>query len=160
MEELSLQIMTRELCHEFYKHFENDPDIFMDMSKFAPYKYDARKVDAYFDAQQKPDRIVFALIAGGLPIGEVKLKNIDHAKKECSLGIHLQNDGVKGRGYGTQAEKMALEYAFDTLKMQAVNADVVLKNARSRHILEKLGFKYVNSDDTFRYYRLESKDFG
>lgn len=147
--------MTRGLCHEFYRQFENDPDIYMDMGRFAPYKYDARKVDAYFDAQQKPNRIVFMLMLGELPIGEVKLKDIDRTKKECSLGIHLQNDSVKGRGYGTIGEKMAIEYAFDSLGLQAVNTDVVFKNVRSQHILEKLGFCFIRSDDTFKYYKLE-----
>ena len=151
--------MTRELCHTFYQYFENDPDIYMDMSRFAPYKYDAQKVDAYFDAQQKPNRIVFMLILDELPIGEVQLKEIDRAKKECRLGIHLQNDSVKGKGYGTMGEKMAIEYAFDNLKMQAVNADVVLKNTRSQHILEKLGFCYLRCDDTFKYYRLEKNNY-
>lgn len=48
---------------------------------------------------------------------------------------------------------MAIKYAFDNLKMQAVNADVVLKNTKSQHILEKF------NDDTFKYYRLEKNNF-
>ena len=159
MSELSLRIMTRELCHTFYKHFENDPDIYMDMNRFAPYKYDERKVEDYFDAQQKSNRIVFMLMLGEFPIGEIKLKDIDRTKKECSLGIHLQNDLVKGKGYGTMGEKMAIKYAFDKLEMQAINADVVLKNTKSQHILEKLGFCYLRCDDTFKYYRLEKNNY-
>jgi len=34
------------------------------------------------------------------PVGEVKLKNIDYSKKECSLGIHLQNDPVNDQEIG------------------------------------------------------------
>lgn len=40
MEDLSLCIMTRALCHELYKGWENDPAIYMDMSLFAPYRYE------------------------------------------------------------------------------------------------------------------------
>ena len=29
------------------------------------------------------------------------------------MGIHLQNDAVKEKGYGTQAERLILQYAFD-----------------------------------------------
>lgn len=158
--ELYLQVMTRELCHQFYKHFENDPAIYMDMSQFASYEYSASRVDAYYDAQQDPTRIVFMVMLDELPIGEVKLKFIDHIKKECSLGIHMQNDSVKGKGYGTQAERMAIQFAFDVLGMNAVNADAVLKNTRSQHILEKLGFKYTHSDDVFKFYRLEKTKRG
>lgn len=155
MGELYLQFMTRELCHQFYWQFENDPAICMDMRQFSPYRYDAAQVDAYYDAQQDPSRVVFMIMLDDTPIGEVKLKYIDHLKKECSLGIHMQNDAVKGKGYGTQAERMAIQFAFDVLGMRAINADAVLKNTRSQHILGKLGFQQTRADDTFLYYRLE-----
>ena len=39
--------------------------------------------------------------------------------------------------------------------MAAVNADAVLKNVRSQHVLEKVGFRLVGEDGMFRYYRIE-----
>ena len=39
--------------------------------------------------------------------------------------------------------------------MVAVNADAALKNTRSQHVLEKVGFQYTHEDDTFKYYRCE-----
>ena len=155
--EVSLQITTRELCHEFYRYFENDPDIYMDMSLFKPYQYSAEQVDRFFDAKQGADRVMLTAMVGGRPVGEVQLKRIDWEKRQCELSIHMQNDFVKGKGYGTQAERLALEYAFDVLGMQAVNADAVLKNRRSQHILEKVGFRYVSEDETFKYYRYERR---
>ena len=66
---------------------------------------------------------------------------------------YLQNDSVKGRGYGTAAERLALKYAFDTLGMDAVNADTVIKNTRSQHVLEEKGdFKYYRFDRSFSAY--------
>ena len=82
-------------------------------------------------------------------------KAIDRNKRECTLSIHLQNDSVKGRGYGTQAERLAVRYAFEQLGMQAVNADAVISNTRSQHVLEKVGFQLVREDGAFRYYRVE-----
>lgn len=152
MNTISLTLMTREICHSLYKNFENDPAIYMDMSKYRTFQYDADWVDKYFDKQMLDDRVVFAIMRDGTPVGEVKLKNIDKIKKECSLGIHLQNDSVKGLGIGTLAEKMALDYAFEKLHMEIVNADVVLKNKRSQHVLEKVGFQYLREDNCFKYY--------
>ena len=57
MEEVSLWVMTRELCHELYRNWEQDPDIYMDMELFAPYVYSADKVDQYFDKKQQDLRI-------------------------------------------------------------------------------------------------------
>ena len=147
--------MTREICHEFYKNFENDPDIFMDMDLFSKYKYNETAVDRYFDSKQSPNRILFAIMKDNCPIGELQLKNIDRDSKECTLSIHMQKDSVKGHGYGTYAEELALKYAFTELGMDAVNADAVIKNTRSQHVLEKIGFKYVKEENGFKYYRIE-----
>lgn len=153
MDNIYLCIMTRELCHEFYKNFENDPDIFMDMSLFSKYKYDEEAVDRYFDSKQ--DRVMLAIMKDDTVIGELQLKKIDYSKKECTLSIHMQNDAVKGHGYGTYAEKLALRYAFEELDMIAVNADVIAKNTRSSHVLEKVGFEYIKEENGFKYYRFE-----
>ena len=136
MEEISLCVMTRELCRMLFQGWENDPDIYMDMGRFAAYQYDEATVDRYFDVKQDPSRVLLAVMKNGAPVGEVQLKQIDRERGECTLSIHMQNDAVKGKGYGTRAELLAVQYAFDVLGMDAVNADTVLKNKRSQHVLE------------------------
>ena len=155
MDQISLVIMTRELCQQLYQGWENDPAIYLDMDSFAPYRYDQEAVDRYFDAKQTPDRLLFAILKGGVPVGELHLKRIDRQNKECTLSIHMQNDGAKGRGYGTRAERLALRYAFEVLGLEAVNADTVVKNTRSQHVLEKLGFQHIRDEGGFRYYRYQ-----
>lgn len=157
MENIYLCTMTRELCHEFFKGFENDHDIFTDMNIFSEYKYDKEAVDRYFDSKQATNRVLLAIMRDDIIIGEIQLKNIDHSKKECTMSIHMQNDAVKGHGYGTYAERLALRYAFEDLGMAAVNADVITKNTRSSHVLEKIGFEYIKEENGFKYYRYERK---
>ena len=156
MQMIHLKTMTRELCHELYWRWTNDASIYMDMRLFRPYVYDEAAVDRYFDAKgQDTSRRLFAIMLGDQVIGELQLKQIDHDKQECTLSIHMQNDAVKGKGYGTQAERLAIKIAFDELGMAAVNADTVLKNTRSQHVLEKAGFRLAGEDETFQYYRIE-----
>ncbi len=156
MQTIRLKVMTREVCHELYKHWTNDASIYMDMRLFQPYVYDEAAVNRYFDAKgQDASRRLFAIMLGEQVIGELQLKQIDYDKKECTLSVHMQNDAVKGKGYGTQAERLAVRIAFDELEMTAVNADTVIKNTRSQHVLEKVGFRLVREDDTFKYYRIE-----
>ena len=147
-----LKPMTRQMCHEFYKGFQNDPAI----GHYYEYVYTPEIADRYFDNNAVSDRKLFAIMVGAQIVGECKLKNIDLQKRECSMGIHLQNDAVKEKGYGTQAERLILQYAFEELGMLAVNADAALKNTRSQHVLEKVGFRYTHEDDTFKYYRCEN----
>lgn len=155
MEMIELKKMTRDLCHELYKGWSNDVSICMDMSLFKQYSYNKVSVDRYFDSKNEPSRIIFAIILDDKPIGELHLKRIDREKAECTLSIHMQNDTVKGKGYGTQAERMAVKYAFEELGMCAVNADTIMKNTRSQHVLEKVGFQFIGEDGTFKYYRIE-----
>ena len=155
MDEISLHIMTRKLCHQLYMSWENDPSIYMDMSLFTAYKYDENTVNTYFETKQNPSRILFAIMKNEKPIGELQLKDINQTNRECTLSIHLQNDTVKGKGYGTRAEQLAIQYAFEVLNMVAVNADTIIKNTRSQHVLEKVGFKLIREEYGFKYYRFE-----
>ena len=92
MQIIELKKMTRELCHELYRKWQNDDAIYMDMSLFKPYTYRVEAVDRYYDSKQDPSRILFAIMLGDKPIGEVQLKQIDYGNKECNLSIHMQND--------------------------------------------------------------------
>lgn len=67
----------------------------------------------------------------------------------------MQNDTVRGKGYGTQAECLAVKIAFEEVGMVAVNADTIMKNTRSQHVLEKVGFHFIGDDGMFKYYRIE-----
>ena len=44
-DKISLTIMTRELCHELYKSWENDEAIYMDMALFKSYIYKEESVN-------------------------------------------------------------------------------------------------------------------
>ena len=156
---VSLAPMTRAYMHALYRDFVYDPAIFLDMALFEKakqYRYSPEKVDAFFDRRSaEADSLCFAVLFEGRVIGELGLRHICRSSGTCELSIHLQNDSVKGRGLGTQAERLGLRYAFDTLELQAVTADALVKNRRSRHVLEKLGFAFQTETDGFRCYRLD-----
>lgn len=102
-------------------------------------------------------RVYLAIMCNQEPIGELIFKNIDPFQQCCTMGIHLQNGSVKNKGYGTQAEILALQYAFCELNMNVVYADTIHKNKRSQHVLEKVGFQEMNRDDQFVYYRCDKE---
>lgn len=158
-QQIRLRPMDRTLLHEYYKGFVMDADLFMDMSRFRAYTYAPERVDAYFDKlRSQKDRVDFLILLDEKPIGEIALKHIDETARRCELSIHLQNDSVKNKGYGTQAERLILNYAFQTLGMETVIADSVLKNMRSQHTLEKVGFQETGRDETFVYYKISKSD--
>ena len=150
--------MTRERMHEMYRGFTLDPSIFMDMELYEQkkdYVYDPVKVNALYDMRSSEEgSIALAVVFNGAVIGEVGLRHFSANSRECELSVHMQNDSVKGMGYGPQAEKLAIDYAFDVLGAESIFAESLVKNTRSQHILEKLGFKYIGEEDGFKQYRL------
>ena len=151
--------MTRARMHEMYRDFTLDPSIFMDMDLFEQkknYVYDPQKVDTLFDMRNSEEgSIAFAIMLDGTVIGEVGLRHFSADTKECELSVRMKNDSFKGKGYGTQAEKLAIDYAFDVLGAERILAESLVKNTRSQHILEKLGFQYTGEEEGFKQYRLE-----
>ena len=101
--------MTIGIAKSYYKEFTKDPDTYMDLSKLTPYVYSDEWCERYIDRQISMNHILMAIMLREEPIGEVILKNIDYRKKCCTLSIHLQNDSRKNKGYGTEAERLALE---------------------------------------------------
>lgn len=77
METIELKKMTRELCHELYKDWNNDESIYMDMSQFKPFSYSVSSVNRYFDLKNDSSRLMFVIMLGDRPIGELQLKLID-----------------------------------------------------------------------------------
>lgn len=152
---IRLCTMTQELCRAYYRKFSYDPDIFMDMSRFTQYMYSPEHADAHWLRQKDQERIHLAILLDDDIIGELVLKNIDKEAKTCTLGIHMVNDSVKNKGYGTQAERLALQHAFYDLEMDTVFADAILKNTRSQRVLQKVGFRMTGQDECFRYYRCD-----
>ena len=159
MSEIELKERTKELCHEFFRQFEQDSMLFADMSKFKPYEYSEEKADAFFESRNTSDRKNFVIMLENEVIGEIYFKHIDWQKGICELGVGMKNDNFKNRGYGTEAEKFALKYAFGQMNMNTVLADTIHKNKRSAHVLEKAGFSFVSEDDMFRHYRIDREDW-
>lgn len=146
---------TQESCHAFYRALVQDPILFPDDQTYQPYYYDAERVNAFFyNREQQSDRIGFSVMLEEMVIGDVSLKHIDTEKRSCELEICMINDSVKNKGYGTQVERLAVQYAFEHMNMKSVFADCLVKNTRSQHVLEKVGFQFTAESDGFRYYRM------
>jgi ribosomal-protein-alanine N-acetyltransferase len=84
-------------------------------------------------------RLAVDRAADGQFIGWVSLTRWDPDHRRASLG-YCFDDAVWGHGYATEAARALLEWAFDTLALNRVQAEVDTRNAASVRVLEKLGF--------------------
>lgn len=147
-EKIILKPYTLERCHEFYKGYITDQAM-----TYETYVYDKEKVNAYYHTKVlETNRQFFAICKDNRVIGEIQLKRIDYDKHCGTMSIVLINDTVKGKGFGTEAERLLIEYATNHMGLHTIYADAVHRNNRSKHILEKLGFDHQYDDDDLAYY--------
>ena len=154
MQTITLKPMTAEMYHRYFREFENDPDLFFDRSKFVPYTYSPEAVDRYLQRQIEKGRINLAVLYGEEIIGEIVLKDVEPGKC-ATIGMCMKNDTWKNRGFGAQAQRLAIRYVFDELHIPTLYADALSTNLRSQHVMEKVGFVFTHADDMFRYYRID-----
>jgi RimJ/RimL family protein N-acetyltransferase len=88
------------------------------------------------------DRLDLAIIerASGTYVGEVVLNELDPDNRSCGFRICLIGPRAFGRGYGTEAARLVLAHAFDTVGLNRVELEVYDFNPRARHVYEKIGF--------------------
>lgn len=148
---ITLEIYTLDKCHEFWKEYVSDYDMWEE-----DYIYDKEKVNKYYKSKVcDKSRHFFAICYQGKVVGEIQIKCIDLKDKHGTLSIHFSNNSYKNHGWGTEAEYLITKYAFEELGLDKIYADTVIRNTRSQHVLEKNGFIYTHNDGVLRYYKLE-----
>ena len=81
---------------------------------------------------------VFERESGAL-VGNVELDGVDLRRRQAELGYWVRGDR-ENLGYAAEAARSMVRYAFETLRLHKVRADVAVGNAASARVLEKLGF--------------------
>jgi len=84
------------------------------------------------------------LPAGNESIGTVGLAVTSREQRVGELGIVVGRPYWR-KGIGTATARLALKYGFSKLGLQEVQAEVLQRNLRSVHLLEKLSFQRVRS---------------
>lgn len=93
--------------------------------------------------QQSPNNYVFAVrpLASDELLGYVELDGILWAHGTCGIGVAIGDPARRGQGYGTEATRLALAFAFDELNLHRVTFTAFSYNQPSLALAEKLGFQ-------------------
>ena len=75
-----------------------------------------------------------------MPLGSVYLQNFEEQNKKAEEGIFLGEEQAYGKGIGTEAAKLMLQYAFEQLRLHKVAARVLAYNRASVCMHEKAGY--------------------
>lgn len=123
------------------------------------------------------DRVDFAICINNtnMVIGELSILDINKHNESAGFRIALSRIENVSKGFGSEAIKLALAYAFDTLKLNRLQLEVYSFNKRAIKAYKKCGFKIegtlrdsIKIDDDFHdeiimailkdeYYKKEQK---
>lgn len=138
----------------------NDPEVrrWLALSEAEPLTMEGEREWYERTRASEADLVWVIETAEGKPIGTLGLHRIDQAHGRGTLGIQIGEKDRWGRGYGTDAIRQALGFAFRELSLRRVELNVDEDNERGIRCYEKCGFV---REGLLRQYRLrEGKPVG
>lgn len=76
-------------------------------------------------------------------IGRCLLFNFDWVNRSAMFGIVIGEKAFWGQGYGQDATRLLLDYAFTLLNLNSIMLGVYAFNQRAIHCYENVGFKLI-----------------
>ena len=120
----------------------NDPDTEM-MLGGSSWPVSTTEQLRWFEQQERTHDVLRCAIVpkdGADAIGTVILSDIDQKNGTAQIHIKLSKEGGRGKGYGTDAVKTIVDYAFRELRLNCIYADILSYNTISVKLFEKCGF--------------------
>ena len=120
----------------------NDPEIRALTGEVKPMS--SAEAKAFYDRVQSDEHRVWFIVAlkeNDRAIGEAGLLRLFPAWRTTDLSIILGERDAWGKGYGTEAIRLLLDYAFGYLNFHRVAVGVVGFNEKALRFYEKVGFR-------------------
>lgn len=130
----------------------NDPEVTKYLSIVFPISLAEEEKWFEYYLKRKDDRIFAIETKDGTHIGNIGLHKIDWLNRKVMLGILIGEKEYWNKGYGTDAVKTAVKFAFEEMNIHKVYLCVMDFNERAVKIYEKCGFtrEGVSRDDVYR----------
>ena len=129
-----------------YARWLNDFDLLSLMDRrFRPLTADW--ISTWYDRQSRAagDSLVFTIwdLATMTPIGNTALQDIDGRTRTAEFGIFIAESDFRGDGRGTEATRLMLRFAFETLSLENIILRVYEYNERAMSVYERVGFQQI-----------------
>ena len=137
-----LRAVTRDDLERLCQ-FNNDVEVELAGGGDPPTPQSVARLHAEYDAQVSTggrDGTSFAIEADGVCIGQCALFQFDAVAQSCALGITIGDKGYWGRGYGSDAIRLLLDYAFRLRNIRRIYLTVNSTNERAIGAYRRCGF--------------------
>ncbi|HHX02563.1 MAG TPA: GNAT family N-acetyltransferase [Firmicutes bacterium] len=83
------------------------------------------------------------------PIGELAYGQLDLEQGKCLVGIKICELDYQGKGYGSEAMTVFINFLFDCFRLRKIEIDTLADNMRAYNLYRKLGFKETRIEKNF-----------
>jgi RimJ/RimL family protein N-acetyltransferase len=140
-ERIRLRATERSDIPTFVRWF-NDPELLRNLAMYLPMS-EASEEKWFEDHLADESSHVFVIeTADGVPIGNLGLDSIDWQNRSAACGISIGEKDYQAQGYGTDALRTLLGFAFDELNLHRIYLQVYDFNERAIRCYEKIGFRH------------------
>jgi RimJ/RimL family protein N-acetyltransferase len=140
-EDVVLKTLEREHCRELWEAYE--PAEPLPTEPLRP-GLSVEGAEKWFDEMQEKqgrEQVYLGIFcADGRLVGDAQLANIDWRHRTATVGAGIARRSDRGHGYGSDATRVMVAYAFDHLDLVRVSASTVEYNEGARQALLKCGF--------------------
>ncbi|WP_274366202.1 GNAT family N-acetyltransferase [Paenibacillus thermotolerans] len=123
--------------------------------------YTEEQIERYLESSSSNSSRVHLLITlqeTDETIGDIAVQDIDPTNRNANIRIALYEERHQGFGYGSEAMRLLLDYAFGVLQLHRVELNVFSYNERAVRAYEKVGFKVEGRQREALYYNYEYHD--
>jgi len=129
---------------EAFSRWSQDPEYLRNQDTDYARPYTAETyIERFQPGRENPRLVAFSLrtVEEDRLIGFVALHSIEWNNQAGLLAIGIGDPEYRGRGYGADALRLILRYAFDELNLHRVGLDVIANNTQAIRAYEQVGFK-------------------
>jgi len=150
-EKVRLRALQEEDTEDCWRWFNNWEMVRNLESRYPLSRLAEREIIASMMKPQANDKVFAVETLDGLYIGNVGLHRISWEDRRATFGIFIGEKAYWGKGYGTDATRAIVRFAFDEMNLNRVELQVLDDNERGIRCYEKVGFVREGVQRQYRY---------
>jgi RimJ/RimL family protein N-acetyltransferase len=140
-EKVNLRALERPDLMKNYA-WGNDPELIF-LTGMSPYPKSSWDIEKWFETAvgNASGRIYSIRTVEGEYIGNIELSGVDQRCRKGEIGLIIGEKSYWNRGYGEEAIRLILGFAFHEMGLHRVSATVIQHNERALACFRKCGFR-------------------
>ena len=138
------RVVLRPLCKDDVPRLTkwiNDPEVRQYVLAYLPMMESEEEAWLENTAKKKDGGLILAIDVDGRHIGNIGVHKISWRDRVAETGALIGEKDCWGKGYGTDAKMILLDYLFNTLNLRKIGSSVIAFNKRSLRYSLHCGYK-------------------